>query len=49
MRAKVKHKVAEHQKKAKKAAKKDVTWKSSASRPLAVVEPSSSNLISFRL
>jgi len=29
MRAKVKHKVAEHTKKAKKAAKKDVTWKSS--------------------
>ncbi|GAA5925032.1 RNA-binding GTPase NUG1 [Sporobolomyces koalae] len=36
MRAKVKHKVAEHQKKAKKAAKKDVTWKSNKPKDLGI-------------
>ncbi|GAA5963721.1 hypothetical protein JCM3765_006826 [Sporobolomyces pararoseus] len=36
MRAKVKHKVAEHQKKAKKAAKKDVTWKSNKPKELGI-------------
>ncbi|GAA6010920.1 hypothetical protein JCM11491_004601 [Sporobolomyces phaffii] len=36
MRAKVKHKVAEHTKKAKKAAKKDVTWKSNKPKELGI-------------